>query len=88
MDAFVFFQTAAPSSLSKHGIAVFEVGKRSCARKISGLERPVGYAGSFPSRNAVLVAPMSLFGNRFSAAVYPWPSWPARLQVATRGVDT
>ena len=84
MDTFVFFQTAAtgPPSPSKHGIAGFEVGKLSCAMKVSGLERPAGCAGSFPSGNAVLAAPMSLFGNKFCTAVYPWPSWSARLQVA------
>ena len=73
MDSFVFSQTAAtaPPSPSKRGIAGFEVGKRNCAMKVSGLERPAGCARSFPWRNVVLVAPMSLFGSRFYAAVSP-----------------
>ena len=86
MDSSIVFQPAAtaPPSPSKRGTSGFEVGKRGCAMKVSGLEPPAGCAGGFPSRNAVLVAPMFLFGNRFCAAVCPWPSRPARRQVAMR----
>ena len=77
-------QRQCPPSPNKRVIPGFEGGKPECVVKVHTMEHLVGCAGSVVLRNAVPATALSISGNRFSAAVDRWQSWPAKFQVALR----